>query len=93
MVRPFIWRSSGGTKKIALVGWDSIYQPKSHGGLGIRSLRDHSTSFMIKLSFNVVSDSPSLWVSVLLSRYGVQNGLPETLLRAQSYFLWIFRGS
>lgn len=37
-VRQFIWEYSSGSKKIALVDWDSVYQSKLHGGLGIRSL-------------------------------------------------------
>lgn len=31
MVRKFIWGSSNGIAKIALVCWDSMCQPKSHG--------------------------------------------------------------
>ncbi|KAK5792753.1 hypothetical protein PVK06_033872 [Gossypium arboreum] len=54
---------------MALVSWDALYQLKSHGGLGIRSLKDHNTSFIMNLGFNLVNDSSSLWVNVLRSKY------------------------
>ncbi|KAK5825806.1 hypothetical protein PVK06_020672 [Gossypium arboreum] len=47
---------------MVLVSWDLVCQPKAHGGLGIRSLRDHNTSFMMKLGFNIVFNSSALSV-------------------------------
>ncbi|KAK5772179.1 hypothetical protein PVK06_048455 [Gossypium arboreum] len=88
MIRQFIWGSTSDNKKITLVIWDSICQPKSHGGLGIRSLHDHNTSFVMKLRFKLVTDYSSLWVNVLRSKYVVQGGLPESLSRGQYSFLW-----
>lgn len=47
---------------MSLVGWDSIYQPKEHGDLGLRKLHDQDISFLLKLGFNIVSDMEALWV-------------------------------
>ncbi|KAK5777246.1 hypothetical protein PVK06_045213 [Gossypium arboreum] len=77
MVRQFICGSTSGNRKIALVSWDSICQPKLNGGLGIRSLCDQNTSFMMKLGFKLLTDCSSLWVKVLRSKYGVQGSLYE----------------
>ncbi|KAK5784636.1 hypothetical protein PVK06_039162 [Gossypium arboreum] len=49
IVRKFVWGAHNGSLKTALVNWDSVCQPKSHGGLGLRQLKDHNTSFMMKV--------------------------------------------
>ncbi|MBA0582524.1 hypothetical protein Gorai_024666 [Gossypium raimondii] len=54
--------SSNGFKKITLVGWDSVCQPKAHDRPGIRSLQDQNTSLMIKLGFSIMSNASALWV-------------------------------
>ncbi|KAA3453503.1 reverse transcriptase [Gossypium australe] len=64
IVREFIWGGSAGNPKIALVGWESICQPKTCGGLGFRHLQDHNNSFLMKISFNLVSRKDALWVQV-----------------------------
>ncbi|MBA0870139.1 hypothetical protein Goshw_008302 [Gossypium schwendimanii] len=48
---------------MALIGWDSIYQPKSRGGLGLRYLQDQNISFLMKIGFNLVSKDNTLWLS------------------------------
>ncbi|KAH1130409.1 hypothetical protein J1N35_001787 [Gossypium stocksii] len=87
MIRQFIWGASNGNRKIALVSWDLLCQPKSNGGLGLRSLQNHNTSFMMKLGFKLLTDESSLWVKVLRSKYGVQKGIPESLSRGRCSFL------
>ncbi|MBA0804783.1 hypothetical protein Gohar_004350 [Gossypium harknessii] len=79
MVRLFIWRSSNGGTKLVLVSWDTVCSPWDHGGLGFQKLQDCNTSFMMRLSFSIVTDSNDLWVWVLRAKYEISNGLPETL--------------
>lgn len=43
IIRTLVWGSHNGANKMALVNWDSVCQPKSHGGLGLRYLTDHNT--------------------------------------------------
>ncbi|MBA0608458.1 hypothetical protein Godav_020682 [Gossypium davidsonii] len=46
---------------MTLVGWDSIYQPRSHGGLGLRYMRDQNTFFFYEDWVNLVSKDSALW--------------------------------
>lgn len=40
LARRFIWGSNSRKQKRALVDWNSMCQPRMHGGLGIRKLED-----------------------------------------------------
>ncbi|KAA3471573.1 LINE-1 reverse transcriptase isogeny [Gossypium australe] len=88
IVRQFIWGSSTSKSKPALVGWESICQPKTCGGLGFRYLHDHNTSFLMKIGFNLVSRKDDLWVRVLRSKYGWKSQLPESIHRSQCSHIW-----
>ncbi|KAH1091470.1 hypothetical protein J1N35_018727 [Gossypium stocksii] len=61
IARQFIWGSSTVCHKSALVGWESICQPRSRGGLGFRHFHDQNNSFFVKISFNLVSCQDALW--------------------------------
>ncbi|KAH1065107.1 hypothetical protein J1N35_030094 [Gossypium stocksii] len=88
IVRKFVWGSTNGNAKVALISWDSVCQPKSHGGLSLRHLEDHNTSFMMKMGFNIVSNVNVLWVRVIRSKYEIPSGLPKNLSRGRCSFLW-----
>lgn len=60
----------GGHSKLALVGWDSIFQLRSRRGLGFRHLHDQNNSFLLKIGFNLVIEEDALWVRVLRVKYG-----------------------
>ncbi|KAA3460126.1 reverse transcriptase [Gossypium australe] len=88
ITRQFIWGGSIGKSKPALIGWESICQPKTSGGLGFRYLHDHNTSFLMKIGFNLVTRKDDLWVRVLRSKYGWKSQLPESIHRSQCSHLW-----
>ncbi|KAA3460795.1 reverse transcriptase [Gossypium australe] len=88
IARQFIWGGAAGNTKITLVGWDSICQPRTYGGLGLRHLQDHNNSFLMKIGFNLVTRKDALWVQVLRSKYGWKDQLPESILKSQSSHLW-----
>lgn len=43
---------------------------------------------MLKLGFNIVADTNSLWVCILKSKYGVKEGIPDSLARSRESYLW-----
>ncbi|KAH1064536.1 hypothetical protein J1N35_029523 [Gossypium stocksii] len=79
LVKQFIWGSSEYKKKMSLVGWDSICQPKCCGGLGFQKLRDQNILFLLKLGFNIVSDKEALWVRVIKAKYRMNGILLESI--------------
>ncbi|KAK5784519.1 hypothetical protein PVK06_039043 [Gossypium arboreum] len=55
MVKQFIWGSYNEVKKMTLVSWDSVCQPRVHGGLGLRHSMEHNTSFMMKRTEEIIA--------------------------------------
>ncbi|KAA3480419.1 LINE-1 reverse transcriptase isogeny [Gossypium australe] len=87
IVRQFIWGPVGGSKKMALISWNSLCQPNFCGGLGFRQLKDQNTSFLLKLGFNILANSEALWVRVLQSKYRMKDGVPPCISRRNYFFL------
>lgn len=88
IVRQFIQGSSEGSKNITLVNWQTICQPKACGGLGLRQLKDHNTFFMLKLGYNLLSNTDALWVRVLRSKYKLKEGILNSIHRRICSFMW-----
>ncbi|KAK5845345.1 hypothetical protein PVK06_001517 [Gossypium arboreum] len=72
IIKQFIWGFSERSKKMALVGWDTICQPKECGGLGLRNLRDQNISFLMKLG----------------SKYRLKEEFPSCINTDRGSFLW-----
>ena len=48
--RDFFWGSTREKKKLHLVGWNKIIQPKEKGGLGIQAARAKNVALLVKLN-------------------------------------------
>ena len=67
--RDFLWGSTREKKKLHLVGWNKIIQPKEEGGLGIQAARAKNVALLAKLNWRMYQENDSLWVKVILSKY------------------------
>ncbi|KAH1090702.1 hypothetical protein J1N35_017959 [Gossypium stocksii] len=67
------------------VRWDFIDATLQAAGDGIHAAIADGRWSSIRLCR---SDSSSLWVNVLRSKYGVPSGLPKSLSRGRCSFLW-----
>ncbi|CAN1351644.1 Putative ribonuclease H protein At1g65750 [Linum perenne] len=76
-IRSFIWGSINGERKLHLLKWEKICQPKDRGGLGIRSAKELNHAFLMKLIWGMLKNPEALWVRVLRTKYLQQtsNGL------------------
>uniref|UniRef100_M1B343 Non-LTR retroelement reverse transcriptase n=1 Tax=Solanum tuberosum TaxID=4113 RepID=M1B343_SOLTU len=60
--REFLWGSSEGHKKIALVAWDKVCVPKKYGGLNIKSCKLWNVAAVGKLLWQLANKKDVLWV-------------------------------
>ncbi|KAG8381639.1 hypothetical protein BUALT_Bualt06G0142500 [Buddleja alternifolia] len=71
--RQFLWGGTNAKRKMHLLKWDIICQPKESGGLGLRRLRDVNFALLGKLGWQVITEESRLWVQVMLHKYVQRN--------------------
>lgn len=87
--RNFVWGDSQEGKKIHMVSWSNLCQPKRCGGLGIRTARNMNTAFMMKAGWNLYSNRSDLWVEVVRSKYKCgHHDFPVVKRRGNASALW-----
>ncbi|XP_028773622.1 uncharacterized protein LOC114730681 [Neltuma alba] len=67
--RGFLWGSSAEHRKMPLVAWDAVCQPKSKGGLGLRHTKLQNQALLMKLGWRLVKCRDDFWVKVLRDKY------------------------
>ncbi|GKV50604.1 hypothetical protein SLEP1_g57307 [Rubroshorea leprosula] len=67
--RNFIWGADAEQKKIHLVCWDKVTQPKGAGGLGIKSAKEANIVAMTKLNWRLHKDKDKLWTTLFRNKY------------------------
>ncbi|CAL1388701.1 unnamed protein product [Linum trigynum] len=68
-IRAFIWGSSEGGRKIHLIDWETICNPKEEGGLGLRNATRMNEAFMLKIAWRLMAEPESLWASIVRAKY------------------------
>ncbi|GKV14797.1 hypothetical protein SLEP1_g25615 [Rubroshorea leprosula] len=71
--RNFIWGSEDNQKKIHLVGWQSVTQPKDLGGLGLKSSKEANVAAMSKLNWRLYTEKDKLWCNIFRSKYNLSD--------------------
>ncbi|GLT61795.1 hypothetical protein SLA2020_344770 [Shorea laevis] len=71
--RNFIWGSMDGQKKLHLINWETICQPRKQGGLGLRSAKDATIVAISKLNWRFHTKEGKVWREVLVKKYKISN--------------------
>ncbi|QHO46030.1 LINE-1 retrotransposable element ORF2 protein [Arachis hypogaea] len=82
--RNFFWGDTNQTRKIHLVSWKKVCEPKKSGGLGIHRASTLNHSFMTKVGWGLIENKNALWARVLRSKYGSENDIIPKVERKQS---------
>ncbi|KAK9992133.1 hypothetical protein SO802_027118 [Lithocarpus litseifolius] len=69
LVRDFLWGSTTDKKKIHLVGWNKVTNPKELGGLGIFQAKARNSALLAKLCWRIASGPDKPWAQMLVSKY------------------------
>ncbi|KAH1081881.1 hypothetical protein J1N35_021642 [Gossypium stocksii] len=88
VARAFLWGSNNERRKVALVSWNEVCKPVEKCGLGIRQLHDQNMLFLLKLGFQLVSKTDSLWVQILRNKYNIHGTIPNILHRNNCSYVW-----
>eukprot|EP00253_Pinus_taeda_P006439 PITA_06439 len=69
--RDFLWGKEETRKKWALVSWEEICKPKSHGGLGLNDLEILSKVLGAKLWWRWVKEPEAKWAMTWKEKYAI----------------------
>lgn len=85
----FIWSGNAEQRKLNLIRWDTLCQPKSCGGLGLKDLSHMNMALLMKIGWGLVNSPNTFWVQVLASKYKVDTtDLPSSLQTRNGSYLW-----
>ncbi|XP_062013929.1 uncharacterized protein LOC133730329 [Rosa rugosa] len=71
--RDFTWGDTDDKKKVHLVSWDAICQPKQLGGLGIKKTYEMNKAMLAKASWKIWQADSGLWAAIYKEKY-LKNG-------------------
>lgn len=84
----FLCGSDSSKRKPSLVNWQVCCSPMVSGGLGLRSLQVQNQLFLMKMGYNLITNTNAYWVQLLRKKYKVRTSIPETITRANASHLW-----
>lgn len=67
--RNFLWGDVDDKKKIHLINWDTVCQPKQLGGLGIKKSADMNQAMLAKISWRMFQNDKGLWATMFSEKY------------------------
>ncbi|CAI0395768.1 unnamed protein product [Linum tenue] len=68
--RDFFWGDTEDKKKLHLVSWPHLLEPKENGGAGLRSTRHANLAMLTKGCWRLLNEKDTLWVQLMRSKYG-----------------------
>ncbi|WMV45676.1 hypothetical protein MTR67_039061 [Solanum verrucosum] len=68
--RDFLWHGCKENKGYNLVKWVIVLHRKDKGGLGIRDLRKHNNSLLMKWLWRYTDEKQALWKDLIKCKYG-----------------------
>ncbi|XP_038717940.1 uncharacterized protein LOC120011012 [Tripterygium wilfordii] len=69
LARNFWWGKRDGERKLAWVGWKTICNHQSDGGLGLRDMKAFNLALLAKQGWRIIQDPGSLCSRLLKARY------------------------
>ncbi|KAL2929232.1 hypothetical protein RDABS01_034643 [Bienertia sinuspersici] len=67
--RKFIMGEHDDQRKVHLISWGTLQNPKEQGGLGFQSMRQSNAAFLTKIGWRMLSEPTTLWARVLRNKY------------------------
>ncbi|KAH9772084.1 putative ribonuclease H protein [Citrus sinensis] len=87
--RRFLWSGNAKMRKMSLISWHTICQPKLTGGLGFKRLEIMNGALLLKVAWNLITEPGKLCAQVLATKYRVSlSDIPQSLPTRHGSHLW-----
>ena len=73
--RNFLWGDVEDHRRLHLVNWDTVCQPKAIGGLGIKKTSYMNQAMLAKASWRIAQNDSGLWKDIYNAKYLHSNTL------------------
>lgn len=71
--RNYIWETTMTKKRMHMVNWDTVTQPKHLGGLGMQKSNIKNETLLCSLSWRLHSNLSFLWANIVTQKYNVHH--------------------
>lgn len=71
----FLWGGDGLKRKIHMVCWAKIKQPKDNRGLGVREKKEMNDALLLKWWWRFGTEINALWRKIICAKYGMNTNL------------------
>ena len=89
IIRAFWWGHDYGERKLHLINWDRISQPKRMGGLGIKKFKTMNQAMLNKQYWRLCQNHNSLLAKIVKARYFPNSSSQD--YRAKPRHCWTWR--
>ncbi|KAH1031882.1 hypothetical protein J1N35_044056 [Gossypium stocksii] len=88
LAQNFIWGSNLLDRKPTLMDWEDCCHPVERRGLGLWNLVYQNKVFLLKLGYQLLTDTEAFWVQVSWKKYRIDGMLPTSISRTNYSFIW-----
>ena len=88
IVRAFWWGHGQGEKKLHLLNWERIYQPKRKGGLGLKKFSLMNQATLAKQYWKISQNPNSLLARTYKAKYFPNCSLQECTSKPHHSWFW-----
>lgn len=85
----FVWGDENNNRKMHLLNWGKVCQPKKEGGLGLRPTLMVNSTFMMKPAWSVYKKPNSLWAATIRGKHKCnKEGFPNISINKPGLNVW-----
>ncbi|XP_078168462.1 uncharacterized protein LOC144562969 [Carex rostrata] len=88
ILRRFLWGKTGNERFISFISWQKICESIENGGLGIRDMKTFNQALILKMVWQLASNSDKLWVQIFKAKYFSKAGLWAIKNKRDASPLW-----
>lgn len=88
VLRRFLWGKTGTERYMSFISWKKVCESIENGGLGIRDVKSFNQALILKMVWQLASNSDKLWVQIFKAKYFSKGGFWAVKGKRDASPLW-----